>query len=400
MPPLTEMKLRAIRPDGTITRFYDQMGLYLEVSKAGRKSWRFKYRFAGKEKRLTLGAWPEVSLKEARARRDEARAKLRQGNDPAPGKEAGGLFQEVAQAWSANMGHVWSASHAATVQGRLARDVYPALGRRPVRLITPQEVLVMLRAIEARQAFETAHRVLGMCSMIFRYAVAVGLVDSDPCRDLRGALVPYQKGQFAALTTPCEAGALMRSIEGYRGSGVVRAALVFSALTFCRPGEIRQAEWKEVDFDRREWIIPAEKMKMRQAHRVPLSRQALEVLVNIRPLTGDGRYVFPGMRGRGRPLSENAVNAALRSMGYAKEQMTAHGFRAMASTLLNELGHRADVIEAQLAHKGADKIRAIYNRAEYMDARRRLMQAWADYLDALREGAPEGRADQTSTISW
>lgn len=245
----------------------------------------------------------------------------------------------------------------------------------------------MLRKIEERRAFETASRVIGFCSLIFKYAVTLGLVDADPCRDLRPALKPYAKGQLAAITKPKEVGALMLSIDDYKGSLVVRSALLYSALTFCRPGEIRHAEWTEIDFDENMWTVPAEKMKGRVEHKVPLSRQALEVLEGIRPYTGSGKYVFPTPRSANRPLSENGVLTALRNMGYTKEQMTAHGFRSMASTLLNELGHRPDVIEAQLAHKGADKIRATYNRAEYMLERRNLMQSWADYLDELREKA-------------
>jgi integrase len=324
-----------------VKRYHDSGGLYLEASRAGGKYWRWKYFFEGREKRLSFGAWPEVSLKEARNRRDDARRTLQGGVDPAPVKKsahgpARATFREVAEEWRAKMGNTWAANHAVTVKGRLELDVYPAFGDSPIADIEPRDVLAMLRAIEERRAFETARRVLGFCSMIFRYAVPSGLVASDPCRDLRGALVPFKRGQHAALTRPQEVAGLMRAIDDYKGSAVVRAALRFSALTMCRPGEIRHAEWGEVDIDGALWTIPAEKMKARAEHRVPLSRQALEVLASIRLLTGRGRYVFPSPRGKERPLSENGVNTALRNMGYTKEQMTAHGFRSMASTLLNE----------------------------------------------------------------
>ncbi|MDR2819424.1 MAG: tyrosine-type recombinase/integrase [Desulfovibrio sp.] len=395
MPQLTEVKLRAIKPSGKIERFHDAKGLYLETSVAGGKYWRWKYSFEGKEKRLSLGSWPDVSLKEARDKRDDYRRILQKGEDPSPAKKkqditGGTSFRTVAEIWRENMGNIWAESHIVTVKGRLELDVYPAFGEKPIATITPQDILAMLRKIEERRAFETASRVLGICSLVFRYGVASGVVDSDPCRDLRGALVPHQKGQHAAIVKPKEVGALMRTIDDYKGSAVVRGALAFSALTFCRPGEIRHAEWQEIDFENREWTIPAAKMKTRVEHRVPLSRQALEVLRALQPITGTGRYVFPSPRSKDKPLSENGVLAALRNMGYEKDQMTAHGFRAMASTLLNERGCRADVIEAQLAHKGADKIRAVYNRAQYMEDRRQLMQEWADYLDELRESSAKG----------
>ncbi|WP_211922443.1 tyrosine-type recombinase/integrase [Solidesulfovibrio aerotolerans] len=399
MPLLTEIKIKTIKPSGKIERFHDSQGLYLELSAAGGKHWRWKYKFDGKEKRLSLGAWPDVSLKDARVLRDASRKMLREGADPGQakkqaradgdgaGSEGAVTFKAVALEYVANQRNVWAESYTITVEGRLRLDVYPHIGERPIAEIGPMDVLSLLRRIEERRAFETASRVLAFCSQIFRYGVATGVVASDPCRDLRGALVPFSKGQHAALTKPKEVGALMLAIDDYKGSAVVRAALAFSALVFCRPGEIRHAEWEEIDFEASEWTIPAPKMKTRVEHRVPLSGQAVGVLRGLQPLTGGGKFVFPGPRGKDRPLSENGVNTALRIMGYGKDQMTAHGFRAMASTLLNELGHRPDVIEAQLAHKGADKIRAVYNRAQYMAERRELMQTWADYLDTLKASA-------------
>ena len=399
MPPtnkLTEVKIKNAKPNGKIQRHADGGGLYLEVSVAGGKHWRMKYRVDGKEKRLSFGPWPGVSLQEARDKREDAKRMLRESRDPgmekkkAKAEREAPTFQDIALEFVEKQREVWAPSHTRTVEGRLRLDVFPAFGKRPIAQVTPQDVLVMLRKIEERRAFETASRVLGFCSLIFKYAVSLGLVDSDPCRDLRPALKPYTRGQLAAITKPKEVGALMLAIDDYQGSLVVRSSLLFSALTFCRPGEIRHAEWTEIDFDEELWTIPAEKMKGRVEHKVPLARQTLEVLHGIRPYTGNGKYVFPSPRSGNRPLSENGVLTALRNMGYTKEQMTAHGFRSMASTLLNELGHRPDAIEAQLAHKGADRIRAVYNRAEYMKERSNLMQAWADYLDGLKSKIVEG----------
>lgn len=403
MPHLTEATLRAIKPSGKIERFYDSLGLYLELSKAGGKLWRWKYRFEGKEKRLSFGRWPDVSLKEAREKRDQARKKVREGMDPgaatkkkAPACPDARTFESVAREWVADRLPVWSQRHAETVVDRLVTNVYPEIGNVPVAALGAGDVLRLVKKIEARGAKEVARRVLGICSLIFRYAVALQLVPSDPCRDLSGALAPRVKSHFAALTTREEAGELMRRIDEYQGTAVVRAALLFSALTFCRPGPIRHAEWEEIDFSGRQWIIPAAKMKLtremklrKEPHLVPLATQAVDLLAKLHHFTGRGRYIFPNPRDKDQPMSENAVNVAIRRMGYSREQMTAHGFRSMASTLLNEAGYRLDVIEAQLAHTSADKIRAIYNRAQYMDERRQLMQAWANMLDELRAAKTE-----------
>lgn len=272
LPPinkLTEVKIKNIKPSGKIERYADGGGLYLEVSAAGGKHWRMKYRVDGKEKRLSFGAWPDVSLLEARDKRDDAKRMLRESRDPGTEKKKAKTereaptFQDIALEYVEKQREVWATSHTRTVEGRLKLDVYPAFGKKPIAAVTPQDVLAMLRKIEERRAFETASRVIGFCSLIFKYAVTLGLVDADPCRDLRPALKPYAKGQLAAITKPKEVGALMLSIDDYKGSLVVRSALLYSALTFCRPGEIRHAEWTEIDFDENMWTVPAEKMKGR-----------------------------------------------------------------------------------------------------------------------------------------
>lgn len=401
MPPLTVAKLRAIKTSGKVERFYDEYGLYLELSKAGGKLWRWKYRFEGKEKRLSFGAWPDVSLDDARERMREARKLLQRGVDPGTGNRKksatvleGRTFEEVAREWTEGRIAVWSQRHAETVIDRLIANVYPEIGSRPIASIEPVDVLQLVKKIEARGALEVAKRVLGICSQVFCYAVASQLVPSDPCRDLVGALTPRVKSKFAALTTPEDAGELMRRIDEYQGTAVVRAALVFSALTFCRPGPIRHAEWCEIDWDGKQWIVPADKMKLtkekkltNEPHIVPLSRQALDILSKVQHFTGRGRYIFPNPRDKDLPMSENAVNVAIKRMGYEKK-MTAHGFRSMASTLLNEADpDNFDIVEAQLAHVDKDKIRGIYNRAKYIARRRVLMQTWADMLDSLRADA-------------
>lgn len=280
----------------------------------------------------------------------------------------------------------WVVAHADTVIGRLERDVFPWLGGRPIAEITAPELLTVLRRIESRGAIEVAHRVKQVCGQVMRYAVATGRAQRDPTADLRGALPPSVENHHGALTTPTDVAALMRAIDAYKGSFIVRCALRFTAWTFARPGEVRKAEWAEFDLDGAIWRIPAARMKMGREHLVPLSRQAVELLREIQPLTGSARYVFPSARSAARPMSENAIVAALRYMGYERGEMTAHGFRTTASTLLNEMGWPSDEIERQLAHAEQDEVRGAYNRAEYLTERRKMMQAWADYLDSLAAG--------------
>ena len=387
---LTELKIKSLKPQEKSYRVYDERGLYLQISPSGGKLWRYKYSFDSKEKLLSFGSWPEVKLADAREMRDDARKTLREGIDPGLMKRRSRMgsgndtFIIVGREWTANRQKVISERHQGYVTRRLENHVYPYIGGMPVDIITPVDVLQVAKRIENQGHHELAQRVLGSISQIFRYAVATGRVKSDPCRDLLGALIPVSQKSFAAITTPDQAGGLLRAIDAYRGSPIVRHAMIFTALTFGRPGEIRRAEWTEIDWQGKEWRIPAAKMKMRADHRVPLAEQAIKLLKEIQTITGDGVYIFPSARTGARPMSENAILAALRRMGFTKDEMTTHGFRAMASTLLNEQGYRSDLIEAQLAHKEADKVRAAYNRAQYMQERRDMMQAWADYLDNLK----------------
>jgi integrase len=392
---LSDAAVRNARPGSKVTKLFDGGGLYLLITPGGGKGWRFKYRIAGKEKLISLGVYPAVGLKQARTKRDAARQLMADGRDPSVERKlakakTGSSFEEVAREWFASFSVAkgWADSHSATVIRRLERDIFPWLGSRPIGGITALELLTTLQRVEKRGALETAHRIKQVCGQIFRYAVARGRAPHDPSAALRGALPPVREVHHAAITEPAQIGGLLRAIEQYQGSFVVRCALRLAPLVFVRPGELRQAEWSEFDLDGAEpvWRIPAEKMKSRVEHLVPLSRQAVAILRELQPLTGEGRYVFPNGRGWQRPLSENGITAALRRMEYRSEQMTAHGFRTMASTLLNELGWSPDAIERQLAHSERNEVRAAYNRAEFLGERRRMMQAWADYLDGLRQG--------------
>lgn len=402
--PLTDIQIRkakgGITPAGVRTekpyKMADGAGMYLEVAPGGGKWWRFKYRFAGKETRVSLGVYPDVSLKDARERRDQARRQLAAGIDPAEHKKARKLalitgdensFEIVAREWYAKFAPTWVPSHSDKIIRRLERDVFPWIGKRATKDITPPELLAVVRRIESRGALETAHRALANCGQVLRYAVATGRAERDSSADLRGALPPVRQRHHATIIDPTAIGALLRAIEGYTGSLVTKCALRLAPLVFVRPGELRRAEWAEFNLDAAEWRIPAERMKMRVHHIVPLSTQAVAILRELQPLTGVSRHVFPGARTRSRPMSENTVNAALRRLGYGSDDMTGHGFRSMASTLLNEQGWHRDAIERQLAHAERNPVRAAYNFAEHLPERRKMMQAWADYLDALRSGA-------------
>lgn len=388
---LTDTRIRQAKSQEKMYRLYDTDGIYLEVMPTGSKRWRVKYRFEGRERRMSLGIYPAVSLKEARTRASEIRAQAGQGIDPAEAKKAvreehatsGNSFSDVAEEFYRMNARVWSETHAKTVRKRLDRYILPKIGNRHLSEITPPDILEFIRKLEERGVHETAARVMGICSMIFRLAVATGKIQGDPCRDLQGALAPVQVRHHAAITTREGARLLIRAIDSYMGTATVRAAVMFTALTFVRQQELRFAKWEEIRWEEGLWLIPAERMKGKREHLVPLSRQAVKILKDLLPVTGNKPFIFMGERGQ-RPISENTVLYALRGMGFSNDQMTAHGFRSMASTLLNEMEFRSDVIERQLAHVEGNSVRSAYNRAEYINERRVMMQAWADFLDSLK----------------
>ncbi len=389
---LTNLKVDKAKPKEKQYKLADERGMYLLIHPKGGKWWRLDYRFQGKRKTLSLGTVPEVSLKEARKKRDEARSILEGGVDPSyyrtSAKASGDdSFEAVAREWYEKFRGQWAESHAVKTLGRLEKDLLPWVGSRPIDAIEPPELLRIFRRVENRGALETAHRIQQIVSRVFRYGVATGRCVRDPTTDLRGALPPARSGHFATITDPKKIGALLRAIDGYQGSLISRCALQLAPLVFVRPGELRQAEWTEIRLDRAEWRIPAVKMKMKRDHIVPLSEQAIHILEEIQPLTGNQKYVFPSALTTGRPMSENTVNSALRRLGYTKGEITGHGFRSMASTLLNENGWNRDAIERQLAHVEGNPVRAAYNYAEHLEERRRMMQWWADYLDSLKNGA-------------
>jgi len=395
--PLTDITVKNAKPSAKSVRLHDERGLYLEISPAGGKWWRFKYRFDDKEKRLSLGVYPDVGLKMARQRRDDARKMLADGVDPgenrkavkaAKSERAANSFEVVAREWFSKKSQSWAPSNADKILARLENDAFPWLGSRPIADITSPEVLKILRRVEDRGAIESAHRVRNYCGQIFRYAIATGRTDRDPSADLKGALPTPVKTHRAAITDPKAIAELLRAIDSYQGYFVTKCALRLAPLLFVRPGELRKAEWTEFDLDKAEWNIPAERMKMRDPHLVPLSTQAVEILTELHGLTGEGHYVFPGARTNGRPMSDNAVLAALRRMGFAKDEMSGHGFRAMARTILDEVLHvRPDFIEHQLAHAVKDPNGRAYNRTAHLVERRKMMQQWSDYLDRLKLGA-------------
>ncbi len=372
----------------------DGGGMYLLVTTKGQKWWRLDYRLNGKRKTLSLGVYPDVKLKKARKRRDEARDQIADGLDPSKARkekkaahEDADTFKTVAEEWRKKYSPKWTPTYAEDIYARLSKYVYPWLGNNTVDAITPSDLLRVLRRVEDKGALETAHKLRRHCGQIFRYAIVTGRADRDPSQDLKGALTPVKTRHFASITDPKKIGELLRAIDRYKGNIVTRCALKFAPLVFVRPGELRKAEWEEIDLDSAEWRIPADKMKMDRPHVVPLSIQALEILKELQPLTGAWRYVFPSVRTRHRPMSENTLNNALGNMGYSGNDMVAHGFRSMASTRLNEMGWNRDAIERQLAHVEGNAVRAAYNYAEHLEERQRMLQAWADYLDGLRSGA-------------
>ena len=403
---LSKLLIDKTKSQAKNVRLSDGRGMYLEITPNGGKWWRFKYRIDGKEKRISLGVYPDVGLAEARDKREQARKLLAAGIDPAEHRKAEKVavienpentFQAVAGEWFDMFSKPWAKGHADKIIRRLEINIFPWLGARPIEAITAAELLSALRRIEGRGANETAHRAMQVCGRVFRYAVATGRAERDPSRDLSGALAPVKEKHLASITDPQEVGALLRAIDAYKGEWITRCALRLAPLVFVRPGELRHARWSEIDFDKAEWRIPAARMKMRVQHIVPLSTQAIAVLRDLEQLTGKFDYAFPGTRSRERPMSDNTVTAALRRMGYSGDDMTGHGFRSMASTLLNEQGWNRDAIERQLAHGERDAVRAAYNYAQHLPERREMMQAWADFLDQLKAGKPADKPTRRRT---
>jgi integrase len=392
------------KPQAKILRISDGRGMYLEISPNGGKWWRFKYRLDGKEKRISLGVYPDVGLAAARDKREEARRLVAAGIDPTEHRKAAKValvestentFEAIAREWFGLFSKQWVPGHADKIIRRLELNVFPWIGTRPIKAITAPELLAVLRRIEIRGANETAHRSLQVCGRVFRFAVSSGRAERDPSRDLGGALAPTKERHLASITDPQEVGALLRAIDTYEGAWITRCALRLAPLVFVRPGELRAAQWAEFDFEKSEWRIPATRMKMRVQHIVPLSTQAIAIMHDLQPLTGRFPFAFPSVRSRFRAMSENTITAALRRMGYSGQDMTGHGFRSMASTLLNEQGWNGDAIERQLAHGERDAVRAAYNYAEHLPERRRMMQAWADYLDQLKSDLPDTKPIRT-----
>ncbi|RQS53462.1 phage integrase central domain-containing protein [Burkholderia sp. Bp8986] len=393
--PLTDAEIRKAKPGEKPIRLFDGGGLYLEISTAGGKWWRLKYRFGGKEKRISLGVYPDIGLKDARERRDAAKKLLANGVDPGEAKKAkkaanleraANSFEVIAREWFAKYAPAWAASHADKIIQRLERDVFPWLGGRPIADIAAPELLTVVRRIEERGAHDTAHRALQNCGQVFRYAVATGRAQRDPSGDLRGALPPLKHEHYAAITDPIQVGELLRAIDGFQGTFIVRCALMLAPMLFVRPGELRLAEWSGFNLDKAEWRYLVTKTKTE--HLVPLPTQAVAILRELCALTGRRQHVFPG-RDPHKPMSGAAINAALRRMGYdTKTEITGHGFRAMARTILHEeLTIKPEVIEHQLAHRVPDNLGTAYNRTKFLNERRKMMQKWADYLDQIKQGA-------------
>jgi integrase len=392
---LTAVEIKNVKPLEKPLKLSDGGGLYVLVSPTGSKYWRLDYRFKGKRKTLAIGVYPAVTLLKARERREAARKLLADGIDPSENRkadkctvktdQAANSFESIARDWYANRSQTWAASHGEKIIQRLQRDVFPWLGARPITTITAQELLAVVRRIEERNANETARRALLNCSQVFRYAIATGRAERDPVPDLRGALQPVKSTHFATMTDPKAIGALLRAIENYQGSFVTRQALRLAPLVFLRPGELRGGLWEEIDLDKAEWNIKAERMKMSEPHLIPLSTQAVAILRELHAVTGGGKYLFPAEHTSTRPMSENTVNFAFRRMGFSKTEICGHGLRAMARTILDEiLGVRPDYIEHQLAHAVRDPNGRAYNRTSHLVARRAMMQQWSNYLDGLR----------------
>ncbi len=396
--PLTDAQVRNARynPDGTGNRLSDGGRMYLQLDKSGAKYWRMNYRFAGKDKTLALGVYPDVSLAAARKKREQVREKLAAGIDPSTAKKAekraariaaANSFEVVAKGWMEERKTVVEIGQYEKTLARFKNDVFPWLGRRPITEIDAPEILAVLKRIDSRGARFTAHRVRSEISRIFRYGIKEGLCKSDPAKDLIGAIPPPVEKHFASITEPIKVGEMLRAFGGFSGTFPVLCALKLAPMLFARPGELRQAEWSQFNLEKGEWRYLVSKTNTE--HLVPLATQAIAILRDLQALTGQGRYVFPGARSRLRPMSEASINAALRRLGYdTRTEITGHGFRAIARTILHEeLGHKPEVIEHQLARAVPDKLGSAYNRTKFIPERRTMMQEWADYLDQLKAGA-------------
>ena len=394
---ITDARARNAKPNDKDYKVTDDRGLYLLVKTNGSKLWRYKYRFSGKERTLAMGAYPEISLKEARSKRDEARRLLDEGKDPSLEKQIQKAlniskyennFEAVGREWYEVKLTGKSESHRSRSLRMLEKELFPYLGIRPVSDITAPELLTILRRIEKRGVVDTAHRAKQTAGQVFLYAIQTGRATDNPAANLNGALRPKETTHYPAITTPLEVGLLMLAMDAYNGTPIVRAALKLSALLFLRPGELRQLEWSFINWNEGRIEIPATLMKIKEAHIVPLSRQAKKILEQLHTLTGSGKYLFPSERGASRPLSDNGVRTALRTIGYSNEVMVPHGFRAMARTLLDEvLEYRIEWIEQQLAHVVKDPNGRAYNRTKHLKQRAEMMQHWADYLDELKQVA-------------
>lgn len=386
--PLTDKQIRAIKPEGKAKKYFDGGGMYLEVTASGNKMWHLKYRVNGIEKRISLGSYPEVTLLEARNKAHEHRKVVREGQDPSVERRraqirASRTFKEVGLEWLEKEKPGWKPHHAVATESRLRRHIFSRIGTMPIEGLEPPDVLSVCRAVIKSSSTYMGHVVLSLCSRIFCYGIICGYIKSDPCRDLVKALPSHRHKPIAALVEPKDIARLLSAIDGYDGDFRTQCALKLLPLLMCRTGELRFAEWEEFDFDAKLWRIPGDRMKMGRDHLVPLSQQAIEILQELKSVTGHTKYLLPGRRSDNRVMSENTVNVALRYMGFSREEMTGHGFRSLASTRLNEMGFRADIIEKQLAHEESNTVRKVYNRAEYLDERRDMMQQWADYLQNL-----------------
>ena len=400
---LTSLAVKQAQPAGKTKRLYDERGLYLEISPAGGKWWRLKYRFAGKEKRLSLGVYPDISLKEARAARDEARRLIAQGVDPSARRkeisrqrvaDAENSFEVVAREWFQKQAPIWSDIHQKNVISKLEKNIFPYLGDETVAAVSAPNLLRVLRKIEERGAIETAHRTLSICGQVFRYAIATARAERDVAADLKGALPPVKRKHLPEIVDPKRLSALLLEIDGYSGTLPVQCALKLAPLVFLRPGELRKAKWSDINLDDATWSFIVRKTMTPLI--IPLARQSVEILRELEPVSGRHEYVFPNGRSPTRPMSENAVLAALRRLGIPKDEMCGHGFRATARTILDEqLGFRPELIEHQLAHKVRDPLGRAYNRTQFLEQRQNMMQVWADYLDDLRDGDSDRASNVT-----